>query len=92
MELHDLAPSRWSKTTSLILASDRALLEQDNQAVMVGTHPMTQRERASLEQEEEPDLGELFDGDWIIEFRRSTPPVIGLAWGGSVESILREAG
>ena len=24
-----------------------------------------------------------FDRDWIIEFRRSMPPMIGLIWGGS---------
>jgi hypothetical protein len=45
-----------------------------------------------LEQQDEEDLEDLFDKNWIIEFRRSEPPLVGLIWGGSVQNIRREAG
>jgi hypothetical protein len=48
-------------------------------------------ERGLLEQGIETDLDDLFDRDWIVEFRRSFPPVIGLTSGGSVENLRREA-
>jgi hypothetical protein len=35
---------------------------------------------------------DVFDKNWIIEFRRSMPPSVGLIWSGSIESMLREAG
>ena len=47
---------------------------------------------ASLEQDEYQELADLFDRDWIIEFRQSMPPMIGLIWGGSIENKQREAG
>jgi len=50
------------------------------------------RESALLEQIEEQDIDDLFDRDWIIEFRQSMPPMIGLIWGGSIENKRREAG
>ena len=50
------------------------------------------RERALLEQEDEQDDDNWFDRDWIIEFRQSMPPMIGLIWGGSIQNKRREAG
>jgi hypothetical protein len=47
---------------------------------------------ALLEQEDEEDLNNLFDRDWIIDFRQSMPPMIGLIWGGSIENKQRETG
>ncbi len=47
---------------------------------------------ALLEQNEYQDVEDLFDRDWIIEFRRSMPPMIGLIWGGSIKTMRREAG
>ena len=47
---------------------------------------------ALLEQNEYQDVEDLFDRDWIIEFRRSMPPMIGLIWGGSIKNMRREAG
>lgn len=47
---------------------------------------------ALLEQEEYQEAEDLFDRDWIIEFRQSMPPMIGLIWGGSIENQLRETG
>ena len=47
---------------------------------------------ASLEQENEEDLNNLFDRNWIIEFRQSMPPIIGLIWGGSIENKQRDTG
>ena len=47
---------------------------------------------ALLEQadEQEDDYG--FDPNWIIEFRREMPPMVGLIWGGSIENLRRETG
>ncbi len=74
---------------------ERALLEQgeqhDQEQVAISS-PTDGRERALLEQIGEDEIEDLFDRDWIIEFSRSQPPVIGLIWGGSVRNIRREAG
>ena len=82
-----------------IQRGERALLEQNNVQELQMNHdhdisslPIQRGEQALLEQEEEPDGDDLFDKNWIIEFRRSMPPVIGLIWAGSVENTLREAG
>jgi hypothetical protein len=45
-----------------------------------------------LEQDEYQELEDLFDKDWIIKFRQSEPPMVGLIWGGSIQNIQREAG
>jgi hypothetical protein len=71
---------------------ERVLPEQEDRAEIIGSLPTEGGERALLEQEFEPDLDDLFDRDWIIEFRRPSPPVIGLTWAGSVENVRREAG
>jgi hypothetical protein len=47
---------------------------------------------ALLEQDEYQEVEDLFDKDWIIEFRLSEPPMIGLIWGGSIQNLRREAG
>jgi hypothetical protein len=78
---------------------ERALLEQNNAQELQRNHdqdirslPLERGEQALLEQEDESDVDDLFDKNWIIEFRRSLPPLIGLIWAGSVENTLREAG
>jgi hypothetical protein len=47
---------------------------------------------ALLEQDEYQEVEALFDRDWIIELRRSEPPMIGLIWAGSIQNLRREAG
>ena len=47
---------------------------------------------ALLEQDEYQELADLFDRDWIIEFRQSLPPMVGLIWAGSIENKQRETG
>lgn len=46
---------------------------------------------SSLEQSEEDDDESLFDSNWIIEFRRSMAPRIGLIWAGEVRDARRHA-
>ena len=74
---------------------ERALLEQEtegNQDQVEDSSHLDGRERALLEQEVEQDDDYGFDRDWIIEFRQSMPPMIGLIWGGSIQNMRREAG
>ena len=74
---------------------ERALLEQEtegNQDQVEDSLHLDTRERALLEQEVEQDDDYGFDRDWIIEFRQSMGPEIGLIWGGSIENKRREAG
>jgi hypothetical protein len=74
---------------------ERALLEQEiegNQDQVEDSLHLDGRERTLLEQEDEQDDDYGFDRDWIIEFRQSMPPMIGLIWGGSIENKRREAG
>jgi hypothetical protein len=66
------------------------LLEQETEDILE-TKPHDKQGPPSLEQVEEQDNHDLFDKDWILEFRRSMPPVIGLVWGGSVRNTPREA-
>lgn len=47
---------------------------------------------ALLEQDEYQELEDLFDRDWLIEFVRSEPPMIGLIWAGSIKDKQRETG
>ena len=65
--------------------------QEDPSEVQDSLHLDT-RERALLEQEVEQDDDYGFDRDWIIEFRQSMGPEIGLIWGGSIENKRREAG
>jgi len=65
---------------------------QENQSEVQDSSQLDSRERALLEQEVEQDDDYGFDRDWIIEFRQSMPPVIGLIWGGSIQNMRREAG
>ncbi len=65
---------------------------QGNQDQVSSSSLIERRERALLEQEEDQEIEDLFDRDWIIEFRQSMPPVIGLIWGGSIQNMRREAG
>ena len=58
----------------------------------VSASSLIERGGALLEQNEYQDVEDLFDRDWIIEFRRSMPPMIGLIWGGSIKNMRREAG
>ena len=74
---------------------ERVLLEQEtegNQDQVEDSLHLDTRERALLEQEVEQDDDYGFDRDWIIEFRQSMGPEIGLIWGGSIENKRREAG
>jgi hypothetical protein len=74
---------------------ERALLEQEtegNQDQVEDSSHLDGRERALLEQEVEQDDDYGFDRDWIIEFRQSMGPEIGLIWGGSIQNMRREAG
>ena len=73
---------------------ERALLEQNlgsNQDQAGNSSVLKVRERALLEQEDEQDIDNPLEPDWIIEFRQSMPPFIGLFWGGSIENRRREA-
>ena len=65
--------------------------EQDQEEILV-ISPEDMQGGTLLEQESGQDLDDLFDRDWIIEFRRSTAPEIGLIWGGTIENMQREAG
>ena len=73
---------------------ERALLEQEigsNQDQFDHSSLLEVGERALLEQEYEQDVGNLVYRDWIIEFRQTMPPLIGLIWGGSIEYKRRDA-
>jgi hypothetical protein len=63
-----------------------------NQSVGAGSSPVEEGGGALLEQDEYQEVEALFDRDWIIEFQRSEPPMIGLIWAGSIQSLRREAG
>ena len=65
---------------------------QSNQSEATSTSPLQGGGGALLEQNEYQEVEDLFDKEWIIEFRRSEPPMIGLIWAGSLENKLREAG
>ena len=65
---------------------------QSNQDEVSASSLMERGGGALLEQNEYQDVEDLFDRDWIIEFRRSMPPMIGLIWGGSIKNMRREAG
>jgi hypothetical protein len=54
--------------------------------------PPDARGGALLEQLEDPYGNDLFDTEWIIEFRRSGFPMTGLVWAGSIRNLWREAG
>ncbi len=76
-----------------------SVLEQvieSNQSNVLHSSLLQEGGGASLEQDnhqnDEEDLYNLFDRDWIIEFRQSMPPMIGLIWGGSIENKQRETG
>jgi hypothetical protein len=59
---------------------------------VVVSSPVEEGGGALLEQDEYQEVEALFDRDWIIEFRRSEPPLVGLIWGGSIQNLRREAG
>ena len=65
---------------------------QSNQDEVSASSLMEGGGGALLEQNEYQDVENLFDRDWIIEFRRSMPPMIGLIWGGSIKNMRRDAG
>jgi hypothetical protein len=65
---------------------------RSNQDEVVGSSPLQGGGGALLEQDEYQEVEDLFDRNWIIEFRRSEPPLVGLIWGGSIQNIRREAG
>jgi hypothetical protein len=65
---------------------------QSNQSEASSTLPLQQGGGALLEQDGYQELEDVFDKEWIIEFSRSEPPLIGLIWGGSIQNIQREAG
>jgi hypothetical protein len=65
---------------------------QGNQAEVTGSSPLHRGGGALLEQIDDQDDENPFDTDWIIEFRQSMPPMIGLIWGGSIQNLRREAG
>jgi hypothetical protein len=65
---------------------------ESNHDEVVASLPVEEGGGALLEQEEYQELEALFDKDWIIEFQRSEPPLIGLIWGGSIQNLRREAG
>jgi hypothetical protein len=65
---------------------------QSNQAEVSASSLMKNGGGALLEQNEYQEAEDLFDKNWIIEFRRSMPPMIGLIWGGSIQNIRRDAG
>ncbi len=65
---------------------------QSNQDEVSASSLMERGGGALLEQNEYQDVEDLFDRDWIIEFRQSMPPMIGLIWGGSIKNMRREAG
>jgi hypothetical protein len=65
---------------------------EGNQDVDAASSLVEEGGGALLEQDEYQEVEALFDKDWIIEFQRSEPPMIGLIWAGSIQSIRREAG
>ena len=65
---------------------------QANQDEDSASFPVEEGGGALLEQDEYQGVEDLFDKDWIIELRRSEPPMIGLIWGGSIQNLRREAG
>jgi hypothetical protein len=65
---------------------------RSNQCVDAAPSPVEEGGGALLEQDEYQEVECLFDRDWIIEFRRSQPPLVGLIWGGSIQNLRREAG
>jgi hypothetical protein len=70
---------------------ERALPEQEIESHQLRVRDSSQvagRERTLLEQDDDDP----FDQGWIIEFRQSIPPMIGLIWAGSIENKRREAG
>ncbi len=76
-----------------------SILEQvieSNQSNVLHSSLLQEGGGASLEQDidqnDEEDLYNLFDRDWIKEFRQSMPPMIGLIWGGSIETKQRQTG
>jgi hypothetical protein len=74
---------------------ERALLEQEEAEDHVHLDDLPGSgggERALLEQDDDQELADLFDREWIVEFRGDQPPPIGLIWAGSLENRLREAG
>ena len=74
---------------------ERALLEQEESEDHVHLDDLPGsggRESALLEQDDYQELADLFDREWIVEFQRNQPPLIGLIWAGSLENRLREAG
>ncbi len=66
--------------------------QQEDQAEILLVSPVNMQGGALLEQELEQDDDYGFDRDWIIEFRQSMPPEIGLIWGGSIQQVRRETG
>ena len=50
---------------------------QSNHDEVSSHSPLQRGGGALLEQDEYQDVEDLFDRDWIIEFRRSMPPMIG---------------
>jgi hypothetical protein len=84
-----------NQESSLVNESEKALLKQElgsNTSIVLDSSLLEGGERALLEQEDDEDLANLFDRDWIIEFRQSMPPMIGLIWAGSIENKQRETG
>jgi hypothetical protein len=78
-----------------MVGRERALLEQEESEAHVHLDDLPGsggRERALLEQDDYQELADLFDREWIVEFRQIEPPLIGLIWAGSLEDRLREAG
>ena len=81
--------------SSLVEENIRPLLNQvieSTQSYVLHSSLLQGGERALLEQDNEEDDDYGFDRDWIIEFRQSMPPMIGLIWGGSIENKQRETG
>jgi hypothetical protein len=84
-----------NQESSLVDENEKTLLKQEissNQSMLLDSLPLEGGERALLEQEDDEDLANLFDRDWIIEFRQLMPPMIGLIWAGSIENKQRETG
>jgi hypothetical protein len=66
--------------------------QQEDQAEILLVSPEYTQGGSLLEQEVEQDNDYGFDRDWIIEFRQSMAPEIGLIWGGSIQNMRRETG
>jgi hypothetical protein len=84
-----------NQESSLVDEGKEALLKQvigSNKSMVLDSSLLEGGERALLEQDYDQDLANLFDRDWIIEFRQSMPPMIGLIWAGSIENKQRETG